>query len=78
MITVCDYSLNHTSALRKLNEAPGIELFVMDHVEIMDEIKNDGIERPEKIRLCGHNFLFFFPQTFELHGFEFNDTPALF
>ena len=78
MITIYDYSFNHTSALRKLNEAPGIELFVMDHVEIMDEIKNDGIERPEKIRLSGHNFLFFDPQIFELHGFELNETSALF
>lgn len=38
------------SALRKLNDCAGIDIYVMDHSEIMDEIKNDGIQKPEKIR----------------------------
>ena len=41
---------NYNSALRKLNDCAGIDIYVMDHTEIMDEIKNDGIQKPEKIR----------------------------
>merc|ERR1719410_3118621 len=42
-------------ALRKLNDCRSIELYVMDYSDIMDEVKNDGLERPEKNRKIRSN-----------------------
>ena len=47
----CRFNRVHFLALRKLDDTKGISIYVMDLTEIMDEIKNDGIEKPEKIRM---------------------------